>query len=142
MTNLVKSTQISMIKSFIKQWLFVNYCGQKIGQFKGADLSGTLLNVMNVNISFIIYGIFLDIYILLGFRNFIVIAVIAIPFEFLVTRKLIKRYIMPLISLKELNDLYNLTPRWKRIFYFILAIIILLCSVLSFFLLIISLKFF
>lgn len=128
-----------MIRLIIKQWLFINYCGQKIGQFKGADLKDTLLNVTTSNISFIVYGILLHIYVLLGFRSFILFLVIAVPFEFLVTRKLVKKYIMSIMSLEELEKQYILIPRWKRILFFILAIIILLFSVVFFFL-IISIK--
>ncbi|PQA96419.1 hypothetical protein SAMN05421796_101412 [Chryseobacterium piscicola] len=71
-----------MIKSIIKQWLFINYCGQKIGQFKGADLKETLLNVTTSNISYIVYGIIFNIYLQLGFRSLLLFLIIAVPIEF------------------------------------------------------------
>lgn len=129
-----------MIRSLIRHWLFINYCGQKIGQFKGADLKDTLLNVTTSNISFIVYGILLNIYILLGFKSFLLFLIVAIPFEFLVTRRLLRRYIMSIISIEELDSLYKSTPRWKRILIFILTLMIIICSVVFFFM-IISMKF-
>lgn len=126
-----------MIKLLLKKWLFINYCGQKIGQFKGADLKETLLNITTSNISYLVYGIILLIYALLGFKSVLIFMLIAVPFEFLVTRRLIKRYIMTIVSIQELESLYKVTPRWKRILFFILAIFIVVCSV-SLFLLILS----
>ena len=121
-----------MIKSIIKQWLFINYCGQKIGQFKGADLKESLLNITTSNISFVVYGIILLIYALLGFKSVLFFMVIAVPFEFLVTRRLIKKYILTIFSTQELESLYKVTPQWKRILFFILAIFIVICSVALF----------
>ncbi|SDG66401.1 hypothetical protein [Epilithonimonas hungarica] len=131
-----------MITSIMKQWLFINYCGQKIGQLKGANVKETLLNVTTSNLSFIIYGLLLDIYVLLGFRKLWLILIIAIPFEFFVTRPLIKKHIMTIMSVQELEARYKITPRWKRIMFFILAILIVLSSVALFFTIIFSLKFF
>lgn len=121
---------------------FYNYCGQKIGQFKGADLKEALLNVITSNISFIIYGIILLIYGLLGFRSIFYFLIIAVPVEFLIIRPIIKKYVMTIISLQELELRYRNTPRWKRIVFFILAILIVLCSVALLILVIASARFF
>lgn len=131
-----------MIRSIIKQWLFINYCGQKIGQFKGADLKETLLNVTTSNISFIIYGILSIVCFELGFRNLFYFLLIAVLFEFLITRRLIKKYIMTIMSLQELELKYRITPQWKRIMFFIFAILILLFSIALFLLILSSLRFF
>lgn len=131
-----------MIKSIIKKWLFINYCGQKIGQFKGANLKETLLNVTTSNISFIIYGIIVLIYGLLGFRSLFYFLLIGVPIEFLITRPLIKKNIMTIISLQELELRYRNTPRWKRIIFFIFAILILLSSIALFLLILSSARFF
>lgn len=131
-----------MIKSIIKQWLFINYCGQKIGQFKGANLKETLLNVTTSNISFIIYGVILLIYGLLGFRSLFYFLLIAVPVEFLITRPLIKKHIMTIVSMQELEARYKISPRWKRIMFFILAILIVICSIILFLLILSSARFF
>ncbi|SDM14750.1 hypothetical protein [Chryseobacterium taihuense] len=131
-----------MIRSILKQWLFINYCGQKIGQFKGADLKETLLNITTGNIAIIIYGIFLNIYILLGFKNIFIYLIIAVFFEFIFLRKWIKKKIMPITSIEELNKKYINTPRWKRILFLILSIIIILGSYFIFGLILSSIRFF
>ncbi|SDG66365.1 hypothetical protein [Epilithonimonas hungarica] len=131
-----------MIKSILEQWLFINYCGQKIGQLKGANLKETLLNVTTGNIAIIIYGIILNIYILLGFKNIFIYLVIAILFEFFFLRKWIKKQIMPIISIEKLDANYNVTPRWKRVLFFSLSIIIILGSYFIFGFILYSIKFF
>ncbi|SDM14737.1 hypothetical protein SAMN05216273_114100 [Chryseobacterium taihuense] len=131
-----------MIKSILKQWIFINYCGQKIGQFKGANLKETLLNVTTSNISFIIYGIILLIYGLLGFRSVFYFLLIAVPVEFLITRPLIKKHIMTIASMQELEARYRKTPRWKRIMFFILSLLIIILSVVLFISILSSARFF
>lgn len=130
-----------MIRSILKQWLFINYCGQKIGQFKGADLNETLFNVTTSNISFIIYGTLLLIYGLAGFTSVLLFMLIAILFEFLITRNLIKKYIMTITSIQELEVQYKVTSRWKRITFFFLAILIVILSIILFVLILSSARF-
>ncbi|WP_314243049.1 hypothetical protein [Empedobacter tilapiae] len=130
-----------MVKSIIKQWLFINYCGQKIGQFKGANLKESLLNVTTSNISFIIYGIIALIYGLLGFRSLFYFLLIAVPVEFLIIRPFIKKNIITIISIQELDYHYKGTPKWKRITFFILAILIVIFSVILFLLILFSARF-
>lgn len=128
-----------MINSLIKKWLFINYCGQRIGQFKGADLKNSLVNITTSNISYFVYGIMLAIYLLLGFKSILFFMFIAIPFEFLVTRRLVKRYIMTVVSIHELEELYKQTSQAKRIVLFILAILIFIGCFTIFILILISL---
>ncbi|SIS58437.1 hypothetical protein SAMN05421796_101411 [Chryseobacterium piscicola] len=40
---------------------------------------------------------------------------------------------MTIISIEELNDIYKKTPRWKRIMFFILALIIIILQCYTFF---------
>lgn len=130
-----------MTKSLIKQWLFINYCGQKIGQFKGADLKDSLVNITTSNISFIIYGIIFNIYLQLGFRSLFYFLLVAVPFEFLVTRKLVKKYLMTNVSMYDLEVRYKITPRWKRIAFFVLAILILILSYGIFIIIVLSIRY-
>ena len=140
--NLGNLTHTCMIKSIIKQWIFINYCGQKLGQFKGTDIKGTLLNVTTANIAVIVYGVILTIYALLGFRNVVCFLLIAIAFEFLVIRKFTKMYILSIMSLDELERRYKETLRWKRVLFFILALLIFITSYGIFFILLFSIKYF
>ncbi len=89
-----------------------------------------------------IYGIIALVYGLLGFRSLFYFLLIAVPVEFLIIRPLIKKNIITIISIQELDYLYKATPRWKRIIFFILAILIVVFSVILFLLILFSARFF
>lgn len=135
-------TQVYMINKIIKQWVFINYCGQKIGQFRGADLKLALLNVTTLNVSFIIYGIIFFIFIKLGFKNVYLYLLISISFEFLVIRKFVKKYLDQTISISELQKQYKITHIRIRILFFLLSILLVILSVILFIVIISSLKYF
>jgi len=112
-------------------WFFVNYCGQKIGQFKGADLSNSLLNVLVSQVAPLIYIPLTFSYIGLGFRNFYIwsaLIVLVVYFTKIILRKCLANYLV----IDNLEAKYKLTSKLKRILYFAIAILLTAGAILIF----------
>lgn len=104
-------------------WLFINYCGQKIGQFKGADLKNSLLNVLVSQIAPLLFIPAIFIYIGLGFRNFYLYSIIIILVVWL-TRIFLKKKLIEHLSINDLEFKYKSISKKRRIFYFSISILL------------------
>lgn len=107
----------------LEVWLFINYCGQKIGQFKGADLRVTLLNVLVAQIALLLYIPLIFLYIGLGFRNFYVWLVLMILVVWL-TRIFLKKNLKEHLSISELDFKYKSISKKRRILNFSISILL------------------
>jgi hypothetical protein len=108
---------------FIKKWLLINYCGQKIGQFSSNNI---IENLNNVLISQILSLLFIPISLLslkAGVRNIFVFSIILILTTFLF-RKFFISQTKRFIKIDDLKLEYDHLSRSNRIFYFIIAIIL------------------
>jgi hypothetical protein len=108
--------------SLLEIWLFVNYCGQKIGQFKGADMRNSLLNALVSQIAPLIYVPIIFLYIGFGFRNFYIWLVIMVIVVWL-TNILIKKNLEKHLSISKLEIKYKSISRNRRILNFALSIL-------------------
>lgn len=102
-------------------WLFVNYCGQKIGQFKGADMRNSLLNVLVSQVVPFINILLVFLYISIGFRNFYIflpLMVSVVCFTKIFLSKCLTNYLL----IDDLEAKYKLTPKNRRFLNFVLAI--------------------
>ncbi|PQA96418.1 hypothetical protein SAMN05421796_101413 [Chryseobacterium piscicola] len=120
-----------MIRSIIKQWIFINYCGQKIGQFEHTRMKSYMLNIFNAQIGHFLNIIILNFYLFLGFRSIIGFIILLIVDNILI-RKIIKKLIMPNVIINQLEQEYNKTHKWKRVLNFTYSIILVIICFLLF----------
>lgn len=106
----------------IEVWLFINYCGQKIGQFKGADLRITFMNVLVAQIAPLLYIPVIFLYIGLGFRNFYVWIVLMVLVVWL-TRIFLKKNLREHLSVDKLEVKYKSISKNRKILNFVLSIL-------------------
>ncbi len=117
--------------NLLQGWIFINYCGQKIGQFNSKNINNSLINALVSQVAPISFVPLFYIYIMLGFRSFWMIFVLVIFQTFLVSF-LIKKSTMGMINIANLENQYKSLARGKRIRNFILAIIITGLSIVCF----------
>lgn len=120
-----------MIKRLLRQWLFINYCGQKMGQFEHSNMKRYMLNIFNAQIGHFLNIFVLNIYFIFGFRSifgFIILLIV----NNIIIRFFIRKFLMPLVSLNQLEQQYLKTPRNKRILNFFISLIIVILSFLLF----------
>lgn len=119
-----------MIK-FLNRWIFINYCGQKIGQFEHSNMKGYMLNIFNAQIGHILNIFVLNIYFILGFRSvfgFIFLLIV----DNIIIRFFIRKFLMPLISLNQLEQQYIKTSRNKKLINFSISLVVVIASFLLF----------
>lgn len=116
--------------NFINKWIFINYCGQKIGQFKNVNLYSPLLNVITGQVANLLLIPVFYCYFFIGFRNIFIAILIIIAIVYL-TRKCLKKYCMINVTMQELETNYTSISRSCRIFYFVIAMLLtILCIVM------------
>ncbi len=112
-------------------WIFVNFCGQKIGQFGNNYVLDGLLNVLLGEITYFFYIPLFYVYISLGFRAFLPL-ILLIVIVTIKVRYIFKGLIIRQINIDELEKKYKFAAKRKRILYFILSIIMVVGSFLTF----------
>lgn len=115
----------------MKEFVFINYCGQKIGQFNKQNLGKSLSNAIVFNLSLIISIPFEVIYLLFFPKSIVVFVVIYIVVTYLlsnyVKQKVITRTTMNVCELR-----YKTTSKKVRILFFMLSILFVILSVVAF----------
>lgn len=110
------------MNKLLEVWLFVNYCGQKIGQFSGADLRNSLLNVLVAQIAPLTYIPMMFLFIGLGFRNFYIWLVLMVLVVWL-TRIFLKKNLKEHLSISKLEIKYKSISKRRKILNFVIAIL-------------------
>ena len=110
-----------MIRIFNK-WIFINYCGQKIGQINTSNIQSSLLNVLVSQIAPLSFIPLFFIYILVGLRSFGLLFVL-IVIQAVIVRYGVKSLNRELIDIKDLEHKYRSTNRKKRLINFVLSIV-------------------
>lgn len=106
----------------LEVWLFVNYCGQKIGQFSGADLRNSLLNVLVAQIAPLINIPIIFTYIYLGYRNFLIVVVLLVLVVWII-RIFLKNILKEHLSISKLEIKYKSISKNRKILNFALSIL-------------------
>jgi hypothetical protein len=106
----------------LKVWLFINYCGQKIGQFSGADLKNSLLNVLVAQIAPLINIPIIFTFIYLGYRNFLIVVVLLVLVVWII-RIFLKNILKEHLSLSKLEIKYKSISKNRKILNFALSIL-------------------
>jgi hypothetical protein len=111
-----------MIK-LLDKWLFVNYCGQKIGQFSGSDLRDSLLTVLVAQVVPFFNLLIVILYILVGFRNFYVLLILMVFIAYC-TRLFLESFLKEYLLLNRLESKYKAISRKNRILNFVFSILL------------------
>ena len=130
MIDMVQLILIYMNK-LLNNWIFINFCGQKIGQFDSNYVIGSLINALSAQITMIVNIPLFICYFSFGFRSFIPLAILII-ISLIVVRKSLKAFLKDKLNNIELEKKYKFTTKRKRILYFILSIIMVFGSFLMF----------
>lgn len=128
--NLDRLTLICMIK-ILEKYLFVNYCGQRLGQFKGADINVALLNAISGQISPIVFIPIFFIYVELGFRSYWGVVTIFVLLLFSI-RFLLRKKIVSNVLSYNLDSKFSQISKGQRRINFLLAIFLTIFSFLTF----------
>ena len=119
-----------MIRSFFDKWIFINYCGQVIGQFSKIHVRQGLINSIVTQV-FLLVSIFsVSLPIAFGVRNIFVLLFSLTLTQYYVYKK-IKRKLLKL-NFHTLRKRYTDLRRYTRILYFIISILFLLITFFSF----------
>jgi len=119
-----------MIRIFNK-WIFINYCGQKIGQINTSNIQSSLLNVLVSQIAPLSFIPLFFIYILVGLRSFGLLLVLII-IQAIIVRYGVKSLTRELIDIKDLEHKYRNTKRKERVINFVSAIVMTILCILGF----------
>lgn len=106
----------------LEVWLFVNYCGQKIGQFSGADLKNSLLNVLVAQIAPLINIPIIFTYIYLGYRNYLIVVVLLVLVVWVI-RIFLKNILKEHLFVSKLETKYKSISKNRKILNFALSIL-------------------
>jgi hypothetical protein len=106
----------------LEVWLFVNYCGQKIGQFSGADLKNSLLNVLVAQIAPLINIPIIFTYIYLGYRNYLIVVVLLVLVVWII-RIFLKNILKEHLFVSKLETKYKSISKNRKILNFALSIL-------------------
>jgi len=115
----------------LNKWLFVNYCGQKIGQFNGLDLKNSLLNVLVSQVAPFVNILIVMLYILIGLRNFYVLLIIMALMVYF-TRIFLKKSLKEYLLMNKFETKYRSTSKKSRILNFVISILLTGGSVVIF----------
>jgi len=119
-----------MIK-ILEKYLFVNYCGQRLGQFKGADINVALLNAISGQISPIVFIPIFFIYVELGFRSYWGVVTIFVLLLFSI-RFLLRKKIVSNVLSYNFDSKFSQISKGQRRINFLLAIFLTIFSFLTF----------
>ena len=119
------------MNKLLDSWIFVNFCGQKIGQFDSNYVIGSLINALSAQITMIVNIPLFFCFFSFGFRSFIPLTILII-ISLIVVRKSLKAFLKDKLNNIELEKKYKFTTKRKRILYFILSIIMVFGSFLMF----------
>ncbi|WP_161889618.1 hypothetical protein [Pontibacter russatus] len=132
----IKKTETTIIDRVVWNWVFIHYCGQIIGQWQKKYVYNGLANVLASQVSISTSAIPVFIFLLLGGKSHFWGAILVMGY-ILSLQVLLKKPLMQLVDLKELERAYQQISRQQRIRKFILAVVMF---VFSFFISIASYK--
>lgn len=107
--------------SVLKEYLFINYCGQKIGQFKGVDIRVSLLNVIVAQVVPFFSIAITFLYVSIGFRNFWVFALLNLLLVYAI-RWYLKKHFFSKIPFPQLEEKFKKASKIRRVLNFFIAI--------------------
>jgi len=122
-----------MITKLIELYLIINYSGQKIGN--PWNVKQGLINIILMEISFLISGIFMGFYALFGFRSLHIILILLLLLILLIW-KYGERRIKTEIDFVRLESVHTRLKKSTRIIYFIISLLLIFFCVFSMFYLI------
>lgn len=114
-------------------YLLINYSGQRIGN--PWDVNKGLVRLILMHISFLMSGVLIGIYLLVGLRSLPLILIL-IFVEMHLVWKYLRQKIEDAIKFQILENGYVQLNRFTRIFYFVLSVLMIFGVVLSMFYLI------
>ena len=115
----------------LDEWIFINFCGQKIGQFNTQYIKSGLINALSVQITNILYIPLFICYISVGFRTFLPLIILVIVLA-VIANYTLKHLTKHRINLGELEKRYRATSKNTHITNFILSILMVAGSFLIF----------
>jgi Ca2+/Na+ antiporter len=128
MNNSTQSVRGSIANKLLRNWIFVHYCGQVIGQWQKKYVPNGVINALIAQIGLSTLAFPVYCFLLIGGTSpsagaaFVMIYVLAL-YIFL------KKPFLKLIDWHKLEHTYQHTSRLRRILYFILALLMILISI-------------
>lgn len=114
------------ITSIIRLYLEVNYSGQKIGN--PWNVQEGLVNVILMKLTIVFSGVFIGLILLIGVRSKLLLLLALLVFVLSIW-KVFKRKLESKIDFYKLELSYTRLNRKIRIIYFMISIMLLICSV-------------
>ena len=131
-----------MINKLINNFVFINFCGQKIGHYNDKYIKSNIINVLTMQIAFLMFIPWMYICILiLKFRSFLAIFIPMIIINYVIYY-LLKRHLFFKINFHQMTLNYRLITRKRRILNFIFSLVIIIGSFISFCVSLLFIKFF
>jgi len=118
------------MKKIVDNWILINYCGQKIGQFNSKNIYNDLINISTSQITVLLC---IPIYWLLIKTDIISLPLVVVLV--VITFAMVRYFTQEKISKHYVNDLerkYKALDRKVRIINFIIAIVLTGASIVLF----------
>ena len=111
----------------LKNWIFLNYCFQRIGMWPKPDLDNGILRAFRIQLFTLLAPLFFVPYVYFSGKPGLGVFIIGFIAYFIINNTVIKQ-ISKFINIKRLEEKYNAVNRISRILAFVLGLIITLLS--------------